>query len=123
MEWYSKECLTPKRTQYLVRLWQAPPNNVHDRYYYLFPHLYPQYLPLDHHVTNYDVSKYPKNRDYRTFKSAPPEIKSTHRVEWADGCGPSNQCKLCASAKQQNEEQRADYYRRLEAWKTIGTPM
>jgi hypothetical protein len=121
--WYGKVALNPTYTNKLVKKWKAPPSAVQDRYYEAFPTLYPTYLPQDHYIVEYDVTKYPTNRDYRTFKSAPPEVKSPHRVEWEYGYGPCNVCTLCVTASTQNEEQRRDYYRRLEAWRTHGTPM
>jgi len=106
-----------------VRQWQAPPGNCADHYYGLFPDLYPYYLPDDHHIVKYKEELYPKNRDYRTFKSAPAEIKSSHRVEWEDGYGPCNVCNLCVDAKKRNDEQTTDYYERLKKWRENGVPM
>lgn len=123
MEWFGKECLNPAYTRKLVKSWQAPPGTVQERYYNEFPQLRPNHLPLDHYMVKYNVSLYPLDRDYRTFKSAPKEIKSPHRIEWEDGYGPCQACELCKEAKKQNDEMQADYYRRLEAWRTNGTPM
>jgi len=123
MNWYGKEHLNPKKTRALVSLWQSPPGNSAEYYYQLFPKLYPNHLPDDHYKVNYDETKYPINRDYRTFKSAPAEIKSSHRVEWEDGYGPCNVCALCIDAKKRNEEQNTDYYKRLKAWRENGTQM
>jgi hypothetical protein len=123
MNWYGKEPLQPKYTKKLVTMWQAPPGNSAEHYYDLFPDLYPYYLPDDHHIVKYDLTKYPKHRDYRTFKSAPKEIKSSHRIEWEDGYGPCTVCDICKKAAKDNAEQSADYYRRLAAWRENGTPM
>ena len=123
MNWYGKEHLNPKKTRALVSQWQSPPGNSAEYYYNLFPELYPKHLPDDHYMVNYDETKYPINRDYRTFKSAPAEIKSSHKVEWEDGYGPCNVCALCIDAKKRNEEQNTDYYERLAAWRENGTPM
>lgn len=121
--WYGKEQLNPKYTKKLVNKWKAPPDHVQRLYYEAFPNLFPCHLPLDHYIKEYNPAHYPKNRDYRNFKSAPPEIKSTHRVEWEDGYGACNVCYICVEAKRQNEEQQREYYRRLEDWRTNGTPM
>jgi hypothetical protein len=123
MKWYGKEHLNPEHTKKLTVAWQAPPGNCHDYYYDKFPDLYPHWLPADHHIVNYKEELYPKHRDYRTFKSAPKEIKSKHQVEWEDGYGACNACGVCLKAKQENDEIQADYYQRLEAWKITGTPM
>ena len=123
MQWYGKEHLQPKYTKKLVLKWQSPPGNSADHYYTLFPHLYPKHLPDDHHIVKYNEANFPKNRDYSTFESAPEPIVSSHRVEWEDGYGPCNRCDICKKAKEEDEKQNADYYRRLEAWKTNGTPM
>lgn len=123
MKWYGKEHLDPKKTKALVSLWQAPPGNSAAHYYDLFPQLYPKYLPDDHYIVKYDESLYAKDRDYSTFKSAPAEIKSSHRVEWEDGYGPCHACPICIRAKELNEERQADYYKRLKAWRENGTPM
>jgi hypothetical protein len=123
MKWYGKEHLDPKKTKALVTSWQAPPGNSAAYYYQLFPELYPKHLPDDHYMVNYNEELYPTHRDYRTFKSAPKEIKSSHRVEWEDGYGPCNACPICIRAKEANEERQADYYRRLAAWRENGTPM
>jgi len=121
--WYGKECLNPAYTDKLMKRWQSPPANVAAHYYSLFPELYPKYLPDDHYMVKYDVAKYPKDRDYSTFKSAPKEIRSKHQIEWEDGYGPCNVCEECTSVAKRNAEQQADYYERLEAWRTHGTPM
>ena len=118
--WYGKEHLNPTRTKALVKKWQSPPGNSSDHYYDLFPHLYPYFLPDDHHIVKYDESKYPRNRDYRTFKSAPKPIKSKHQIEWG---GPCNVCEECVSVAATNAAASADYYKRLEAWRENGTPM
>ena len=123
MKWYGKEHLNPERTKKLVVAWQAPPGNSAAYYYMKFPHLEPFWLPADHHIVAYKEALYPKDRDYRTFKSQPPEIKSKHQVEWENGYGPCNVCGVCLKAKEDNNEMLADYYRRLEAWRTAGTPM
>lgn len=123
MNWYGKEHLQPTYTKKLVNQWQAPPGNCAHRYYTLFPHLYPKYLPDDHHIVKYKEELYPKNRDYSTYESPPEEIKSSHRVEWEDGYGPCNVCKLCIDAKKRNDEQMTDYYERLKRWREDGTPM
>lgn len=123
MEWYGKEHLNPARTKILVKKWQAPPGNVHDSYYNLFPEVYPIHLPKDHYIVNYNENFYPRDRDYRTFKSAPKPIRSSHTVEYEDGYGPCNVCNLCLEAKMQNDEQMKDYYRRLREWNQKGTPM
>ena len=115
--------MNPARTKKLMNRWQAPPGNTAARYYMEFPELYPNFLPDDHHIVKYDESKYPTHRDYRTFKSAPKSIKSPHQVEWEDGYGPCNVCEVCIAAATKNHQQSADYYRRLEAWRTNGTPM
>jgi hypothetical protein len=123
MKWYGKEHLDPKKTKALVSLWQAPPGNSAAHYYDLFPQLYPKYLPDNHYIVKYDESLYAKDRDYSTFKPAPAEIKSSHRVEWEDGYGPCHACPICIRAKELNEERQADYYKRLKAWRENGTPM
>jgi hypothetical protein len=123
MNWYGKECLNPTRTKQLVKKWQAPPGNVHDAYYDKFPELYPYYLPDDHHKVKYNEAHYPKHRDYRTFKRAPPEIKSKHIIEWEDGYGPCNVCDECVTAANLNTIQNKMYYRRLQEWRDKGTPM
>jgi hypothetical protein len=123
MKWYGKEHLNPKKTKALVSLWQSPPGNSAAYYYQLFPALYPNYLPDDHYMVSYKEELYPKHRDYRTFKSAPKEIRSNHRIEWEDGYGPCNVCPVCMDARRRNDEQQADYYRRLAAWRENGTPM
>jgi len=123
MNWYGKECLNPTYTKKLMKKWQSPPGNTAAHYYQLFPHLEPFHLPDDHYIVKYNEALYPKERDYRTFKSAPKEIKSKHFVEWEDGYGPCNVCEECVSAKKQNEERSADYYRRLREWNEKGTPM
>jgi len=123
MEWYGRTHLNPARTKKLMKRWQAPPGNTAARYYDEFPNLYPNYLPDDHYIVKYDESKYPTHRDYRTFKSAPKKIKSPHQIEWEDGYGPCNVCDVCIAAATKEREQSADYYRRLEAWRTNGTPM
>ena len=123
MQWYGKEHLNPSYTKKLMIRWQAPPGNIAENYYNLFPDLYPYYLPDDHYIVKYNEALYPKERDYRTFKKAPKEIKSTHRIEWEDGYGPCNVCKECVDAKKKNDEQTADYYRRLKEWNEKGTPM
>ena len=123
MEWYGKKCLTPDYTRKLMNKWQAPPGNIHDRYYDLFPHLYPKHLPSDHYIVKYNENLYPKNRDYTIFKSAPPEIKSKHQIEWEDGYGPCNVCEECINTKKLNDEQMNEYYRKLKEWKEKGTPM
>jgi hypothetical protein len=121
--WYGKQPLNPKYTKLLMKKWNAPPSHVHNQYYDAFPNLYPYYLPHDHYVVEYDEQYYPKNRDYRTFKSAPPILKSPHQVEWEDGYGACNVCDVCVKTNRQNEEQQRDYYKRLENWRTNGTPM
>jgi hypothetical protein len=121
--WYGKEPLNPIYTKHLQKKWSAPPNLVQSLYYEAFPNLFPYYLPLDHYIKEYNPAYYPKDRDYRTFKSAPPEIKSTHKVEWEDGYGACNVCNICVNTKRENEAQQREYYRRLEAWRTNGTPM
>ena len=121
--WYGKECLNPTYTKRLVEHWQAPPGNVHDRYYDQFPDLYPKYLPKDHYLKKYDPALFPKNRDYRFFKSAPPEIKSAHQIEWEDGYGPCNSCEECITANKLNRERAEVYYKKLQEWKEKGTPM
>jgi hypothetical protein len=123
MKWYGKEHLNPEYTKKLTVAWQAPPGNSAAYYYTQFPHLEPFWLPADHHIVKYKEELYPKNRDYRTFKSVPKEIKSKHQIEWEDGYGPCNTCGVCLKAKQENDEIRADYYQRLEAWRIMGTPM
>jgi hypothetical protein len=123
MDWYGKEPLKPEYTKKLMKRWQAPPGNAAARYYNLFPELYPNYLPDNHHIVKYDVSLYPTHRDYSKYKSAPEPIKSTHIVEWEDGYGPCNVCVECVAAAKKNHEQTADYYRRLAAWRDNGTPM
>jgi hypothetical protein len=123
MEWYGKEHLNPQRTKMLVKKWQAPPGNVHDTYYNLFPEVYPIHLPNDHHIVKYNENYYRKDRDYRTFKSAPTPIRSSHIVEWEDGVGPCNSCRLCLEAIAKNDEQMKDYYRKLKEWNEKGTPM
>ena len=107
----------------LTVAWQAPPGNSAAYYYIQFPHLEPFWLPEDHHIVAYKEELYPKHRDYRTFKSKPKEIKSAHRIEWEDGYGPCNVCGVCLKAKKDNDEMILDYYRRLEAWRVVGTPM
>jgi len=123
MKWYGKEPLQPTYTKKLVTQWQAPPGSCAAHYYTLFPDLYPKYLPDDHHIVKYNEALYPKNRDYSTFESAPDPIVSSHKVEWEDGYGPCSVCVVCKKAREDNEKQTMDYYRRLEAWKTHGTPM
>lgn len=123
MEWYGCTHLNPTRTKKLMRGWQAPAGNCAARYYMEFPELYPNFLPDDHYIVKYDESKYPTDRDYRTFKSAPKPVKSSHQVEWENGYGPCNVCEVCIAAATKNHQQSADYYRRLEAWRTNGTPM
>lgn len=123
MDWYGKEHLRPAYTKKLMKKWQAPPGNTAEHYYDLFPALYPYYLPEDHHIVKYNEAHYPKHRDYRTYKSPPASIKSTHIIEWEDGYGPCNVCEECISAKKRNNERKADYYKRLEAWRDHGTPM
>ena len=123
MKWYGKEHLNPEHTKKLTVAWQAPPGNSAAYYYMQFPHLEPFWLPGDHHIVAYKEALYPKHRDYRTFKSAPKEIKSKHQVEWEDGYGPCHNCPVCLKAKKDNDEMTTDYYRRLEAWRTVGTPM
>lgn len=123
MQWYGKECLQPKYTEKLMKKWQSPPGNTAAHYYILFPELEPFHLPANHYKVKYDEAKYPKNRDYRTFKSAPKEIKSTHTIEWEDGYGPCTVCETCVTAKKRNDEQMTEYYKRLAEWKEKGTPM
>jgi len=123
MKWYGKEHLNPERTKKLTVAWQAPPGKSAAHYYRTFPHLEPFWLPDDHHIVKYKEELYPKHRDYRTFKPAPFEIKSKHLVEWEYGYGACHNCPLCLKAKKDNDELRADYYRRLEAWRLSGTPM
>ena len=123
MEWYGRTHLNPTRAKKLMRGWQAPAGNCAARYYMEFPELYPNFLPDDHYIVKYDESKYPIHRDYRTFKSAPQQVKSSHQVEWENGYGPCNVCEVCIAAATKNHQQSADYYRRLEAWRTNGTPM
>jgi hypothetical protein len=123
MEWYGNEHLQPKYTKKLMTLWQSAPGNSAHRYYTLFPDLYPKYLPDDHYTVKYNEDLYPKNRDYSTFKSAPAEIKSSHRIQWENGYGPCNVCKLCIDAKKRNDAQTIDYYERLKKWREDGTPM
>ena len=123
LKWFGKEHLNPKYTKMLTVAWQAPPGNSAAYYYIQFPHLEPFWLPEDHHIVAYKEELYPKHRDYRTFKSKPKEIKSAHRIEWEDGYGPCNVCGVCLKAKKDNDEMIDDYYRRLEAWRTVGTPM
>ena len=123
MNWYGKECLQPKYTKKLVKLWDAPPGNTSDAYYDKFPQLYPYHLPDDHHIVKYNEEKYPKHRDYRNFKSAPKKIKSKHIIEWEDGYGPCNSCEECITANKLNRERAEAYYKKLEEWKEKGTPM
>jgi hypothetical protein len=123
MSWYGKEHLNPERTKFLMKRWQGPPGNVSDAYYKLFPELYPKYLPDDHHSVKYNEEKYPKDRDYTTFKSAPKPVVSSHFIEWEDGYGPCNVCTECLAAIKKNDEQSTDYYRRLKEWNEKGTPM
>jgi hypothetical protein len=123
MQWYGKEHLNPSRTKKLMNRWQSPPGNTAETYYNLFPELYPYYLPDDHYKVKYNEALYPKDRDYRTFKSAPAKIKSNHIVEWEDGYGPCNVCEECIAVSKKNEEQTVDYYRRLKEWNEKGTPM
>ena len=123
MNWYGKEYLNPKRTNALVKKWQSPPGNVHDIYYKLFPELYPKYLPEDHYIVKYDETLYPKDRDYRTFKSAPILHKSSHMIEWEDGYGPCNVCEICIDTKKKNDELMDEYHRKLKEWKEKGIPM
>ena len=123
MDWYGKEHLRPAYTKKLMKKWQAPPGNTAEHYYDLFPHLYPYYLPDDHHIVKYNEALYPKHRDYRTYKSPPKQIKSSHIIEWEDGYGPCNVCEECMNARKRNDEQTIDYYKRLEAWREHGTPM
>ena len=123
MDWYGKEHLIPAYTKKLMKKWQAPPGNTAEHYYDLFPNLYPYYLPDDHYIVKYNETLYPTHRDYRTYKSPPESIKSAHKVEWENGYGPCNVCEVCMSAKRHNDEQTADYYKRLEAWRMNGTPM
>ena len=123
MKWYGKEHLNPEHTKKLTIAWQAPPGNCYDYYYDKFPNLYPHWLPADHHIVAYKEALYPKDRDYRTFKSQPPEIKSKHQVEWENGYGPCNICSVCITAKQKNDEMTADYFERLHSWRVAGTPM
>ena len=123
MEWYGTQCLEPKFTKKLMKKWQSPAGNSAEHYYDLFPHLYPYYLPDDHYIVKYTIANYPKNRDYRTFKSAPKNIKSTHSIEWEDGYGPCNVCDECISAKSRNDAQMTEYYKRLKEWRDNGTPM
>jgi hypothetical protein len=123
MAWYGKEHLNPTRTKALVKKWQSPPGNTAAYYYMLFPNIYPNHLPDDHYIKKYNEEHYPKDRDYRTFKSAPKPIKSNHIIEWEDGYGPCNVCEECISTKKKNDEITADYYNRLKEWKEKGTPM
>jgi hypothetical protein len=123
MKWYGKEHLTPAYTKKLMKKWESPPGNTAEHYYDLFPELYPYYLPDDHYIVKYDETKYPKNRDYRTFMEAPEEIVSTHRIEWEDGYGPCTVCEECVSAKKKNNEQMAIYYKKLQEWKETGKSM
>jgi hypothetical protein len=123
MDWYGKEHLRPAYTKKLMKKWQAPPGNTAEHYYDLFPHLYPYYLPDDHHIVKYNEALYPKHRDYRTYKSPPTQIKSSHIIEWEDGYGPCNVCEECMNARKRNDVQTIDYYKRLEAWREHGTPM
>ena len=123
MDWYGKEHLCPAYTKKLMKKWQAPAGNSASHYYDLFPNLYPYYLPDDHYIVKYNETLYPTHRDYRTYKSPPESIKSAHKVEWEDGYGPCNVCEVCLIAKRRNDEQTADYYKRLEAWRVNGTPM
>jgi len=106
-----------------MKKWQSPPGNTAESYYNLFPELYPYHLPDDHYKVKYNEDLYPTNRDYRTFKPAPKEIKSSHIIEWEDGYGPCNVCEICIEAKKKNDEQTIDYYRRLKEWRENGTPM
>ena len=121
--WYGKEHLNPTRTKALVKKWDAPPGNSSEHYYDLFPHLYPYFLPDDHYIVKYDETKYPRHRDYRTFKSAPKPIKSKHQIEWEDGYGACNVCEECKGVAAANAAASADYYRRLTAWRETGEPM
>jgi hypothetical protein len=123
MNWYGKEHLNPAYTKKLMKKWQAPPGNTAASYYELFPELYPYHLPDDHYIVKYDETLFPKNRDYRGFKKAPPEIKSNHRIEWEDGYGPCNVCEECISAKKRNDEQMEKYYADLKEWRETGKPM
>lgn len=123
MDWYGKEHLDPAKTKKLMKKWQAPPANAAAAYYNLFPDLEPHWLPVDHYIVKYNEERYPKNRDYRTFKEAPKEIKSKHFIEWEDGYGPCNVCEECVSAKKQNEANASAYYKALAAWRDHGTPM
>lgn len=123
MAWYGKEHLNPTRTKALVKKWQSPPGNTAAYYYILFPTIYPNHLPDDHHIKKYNEALYPKDRDYRTFKSAPKPIKFNHIIEWEDGYGPCNVCDECVITKKKNDEMSADYYKRLKEWNENGTPM
>ena len=123
MKWYGKEHLNPERTKKLTVAWQAPPGNSAAYYYTKFPHLEPFWLPADHYIVAYKEALYPKDRDYRIFKSQPPEIKSKHQVDWENGYGPCNICSVCITAKQKNDEMIADYFERLHSWRVAGTPM
>lgn len=123
MEWYGKEHLQPSYTKKLMNRWQGLAANIARQYYTTFPELYPKHLPDDHYIVKYDETKFPTNRDYRDFKSCPPAIISTHRIEWENGYGPCNVCSICIKAREDNDKQMTDYYRRLEAWKKDGVPM
>jgi hypothetical protein len=123
MEWYGNEHLKPAYTKKLMKKWQAPPGNTAAHYYDLFPDLYPIYLPDDHYIVKYNEERYPKNRNYSTFKSAPKEVKSKHIIEWEDGYGPCTVCDECVAVKKLNDDLTVDYYKRLKDWRENGTPM
>ena len=123
MDWYGKKHLNPAYTKKLVKKWQSPPGNSASYYYSLFPDIYPKHLPDDHHIVKYNEANFPTHRDYSTFRSAPKKLESSHQIEWEDGYGPCNICEKCISVKKYNEEQNADYYRRLKAWREYGNPM
>ena len=121
--WYGLEHLKPEYTKKLMKIYTLDAVQAAAQYYTFFPEIEPHYLPLDHYIRKYDESRYRKDRDYRTFKSAPEEIISRHFIEWEDGYGPCTVCEECVAVKKLNDEASANYYRRLKEWNEKGVPM
>jgi len=66
MNWYGKEHLQPFYTKELMLRWQAPPENIAERYYRTFPELYPKHLPKDHYIVRYDETMYQPVTEFST---------------------------------------------------------
>ena len=76
--WYGLEHLKPEYTKKLMKIYTLDAVQAAAQYYTFFPEIEPHYLPLDHYIRKYDESRYRKDRDYRTFKSAPEELSLIH---------------------------------------------